>query len=62
MKTFLDWLNSQESSAYTRSRRACAQGIGQCASLGSPFSRSTPLNWEVEGFNKYTKKKRKKKK
>jgi len=39
-KSFKDWFNSQESSAFTRARTAAFLGLGP--KIASPFSRSTP--------------------
>ncbi len=57
---FKDWLNDkQESSAYTRSRRQAALGLGPEVFM---WSRSTPHPGEIELVNKRKKKKRKKRK
>lgn len=62
MIKFRDWLLSQESSAFTRTRHAAALGTGPSIPDASINSRSTATPWESKQIQKRNKKKKKKKK
>lgn len=60
MINFTDWLLSQESSAFTRSRTAAALGTGPSIPNAEINSRSTASPWEAKKIRKRNKKGKKK--
>lgn len=60
IKTFLDWVKIKESSAFTRKRRAAAQGLGPTIPDAEINSRSTAAPWEKDAIVKRNKKGKKK--
>lgn len=62
MLSFKEWLKIKESSAFTRRRRAAAQGTAPPIPDAAINSRSTAAPWELKNITKINKKKKKKKK
>ena len=60
--SFKDWILAQESSAFTRRRRAAALGLAPPIPAASVHSRSTGHPFEVEMIVKANKKPKKKRK
>jgi hypothetical protein len=60
VKTFLDWMKVKESTAFKRSRRAAAQGLGPSIPDAEINSHSTAAPWEKDAIVKRNKKGKKK--
>jgi len=58
MKKFLDWIKVRESTAFTRSRRAAAQGLGASIPDASINSHDTAPAWQKDAIVKRNKKKK----
>lgn len=58
--TFMEWLKVKESTAFTRKRRAAAQGLGPTIPDAEINSHSTARAWEKDAIVKRNKKNKKK--
>lgn len=59
-KSFKDWIDAKEDSAFGRSRKAAAQGLGPSIPDAAINSRNTAPAWQKDAIEKRNKKKKKK--
>lgn len=62
LKSFSEWLSVREDSAFGRSRKAAAQGLGPTIPDAAINSRNTAPAWQKDAIVKRNKKKKRKKK
>lgn len=58
-KSFKDWIDAKEDSAFGRSRKAAAQGLGPSIPDAAINSRNTAPEWQKDAIEKRNKKKKK---
>lgn len=58
-KSFKEWMDVKETSAFTRARKAAAQGLGPSIPDASINSHSTAPAWEGDAIQKRNKKSKK---
>lgn len=57
-KSFKEWIDAREDSAFGRSRKAAAQGLGPSIPDAEINSRSTAPAWQKDAITKRNKKKK----
>lgn len=60
MKTFIDWMTTKESTAFTRARNQAALGLGPSIPDAEINSHDTARPWVSKAIQKRNKKKKKK--